>query len=57
MEIRKYLVMVGDKYVSSHSNRLTDNFFFAGVFTEENVDKVFRYWDKESHGNVEIIDF
>ena len=57
MEIRKYLVMVGDKYVSSASNRLTDNYFFAGVFTEENVDKVFEYWDKESKGNAEIIDF
>ena len=49
--------MVGDKYVSSASNRLTDNYFFAGVFTEENVDKVFEYWDKESKGNAEIIDF
>jgi hypothetical protein len=57
MEIRKYLVMVGDKYVSSPSNKLTDNYFFAGVFTDENIDKVFGYWDKESNGNAEIIDF
>ena len=27
METRKYLVMVGDKYVASPSNKLTDNFF------------------------------
>ena len=57
MEIRKYLVMVGDKYVSSTSNKLTENYFFAGVFTDENIDKVFGYWDKESKGNAEIIDF
>ena len=56
METRKYLVMVGDKYVSP-SNKLTDNFFFACVFTDENIDKVFGYWDKESNGNAEIIDF
>ena len=39
--------MVGDKYVSSPSNKLTDNYFFAGVFTDENIDKVFGYWDKD----------
>ena len=49
--------MVGDKYVSSTSNKLTENYFFAGVFTDENIDKVFGYWDKESKGNAEIIDF
>lgn len=53
----RYLVMVGDKYVSSTSNKLTDEFWFAGVFTGEYIDKVFGYWDKESNGNAEIIDF
>lgn len=57
MEIRKYLVMVGDKYVSSPSDKLTDNIFFAGVFTDENIDRVFGYWDKKSDGQAEIVDF
>ena len=57
METRRYLVAVGDKYVSSRSDKLTDNYFFAGVFTDENIDKVFGYWYKESNGNAEIIDF
>ena len=57
MEIKKYLVMVPTKYVPSPSNTLTANYFFAGVLTDENIDKVFGYWDKESKGNAEIIDF
>ena len=55
--MKKYLVSVGDKYVSSPSDKLTDNIFFAGVFTDENIDTVFSYWDKKSNGNADIIDF
>lgn len=57
MANRKYLVMVEDKYVSSQSHKLTDNYLFAGVFTCEQIDKVFEYWYEKSNGNAAIIDF
>ncbi len=52
----KYIISVGEKFVSSPTDRLTDNKEFAGVFNDSNVDAVFSYWDKKSNGNADIVD-
>lgn len=54
---KMYLIKIGDKYVSSPWDKLTQNKEFAGVFTDENIDYVFSFWDKKSDGNADIIDF
>lgn len=52
----KYIITVGEKFVSSPSDKLTDNKEFAGVFDDSNVDAVFSYWDKQSNGNADIVE-
>ena len=55
--MKRYMITVGEKFVSSPSDKLTDNKELAGVFDDSNVDAVFGYWDKQSNGNADIIDF
>lgn len=52
----KYIITVGEKFVSSPVDKLTDNKELAGVFDDCNVDEVFSYWDKKSNGNADIVD-
>jgi hypothetical protein len=53
---KKYLIVVGEKFVSSPADKLTDNREKAGVFHDDNIDVAFAYWDKKSNGNADIID-
>lgn len=52
----KYIITVGNKFVSSPSDKLTDNKELAGIFDDYSIDAVFGYWDKQSNGNADIVE-
>ena len=51
----KYMIVVGETFVSSPTDKLTDNKELAGIFDDSNIDAAFSYWDKKSDGNADII--